>query len=174
MSVKLTFTADIKNFHKFYEKLGKSIYKETQRANERAAHKTVVKLKEATVKAGSIGASAILDRKPSYYQGWRVEVLGRNVVILNDAPWAKYVLGGTTGPYKALPPLEKIKEWVEVKLGVYSAMAWIVADRIRKKIAEKGTRPRNILLELNDWILKNHRQEIERSLKLAAQVAAGK
>lgn len=90
----------------------------------------------------NIVATGYLKRSIAIRKQRRKASLRYDVIV--ECPYAKYVEFGTYF-YTAMPPVDKIKEWVKVKFGLDDKEARDVAWAVAKKIFEEGTPPKPFL-----------------------------
>jgi len=169
VTVSFKFNVRIEDFHKFYERLGKTIYKKIQMANEKAGQRVVVLMQKYTKAYDAIGPGT---QMTPFIQGWRVHVLGRNVFVTNVAKHAWYVLHGSRmgKPGKIGPGMIlRLKEWMAFK-----GMDPIGAYALAKAIQRRGIRARPMLDDAYMEILEIHAEEVEKRLDDAYLLAAGR
>lgn len=85
-----------------------------------------------------------------YHNSFKAIPTATGAALINTAPHAVYVEHGRR-PGAPMPPEQPIADWARRKLGVEDRHAvWL----IRKKIAEKGIKPRWIMKRMASWMKK--------------------
>jgi len=103
-----------------------------------------------------------------YAQSWAVQRLENEVQIGNSAPHAAVIEFGAR-PFT--PPLKPLLDWAKRVLKDpsqpprYSDRVWSLAKYTQEKIKREGMKPRHVLQNAMEEILKNVRSEIEAVLK---------
>lgn len=109
-----------------------------RRAALEAAQRTVADAVRLTNEAGAVDQGL-------YKLSWTAAAVPGGAEVGNSAPYAAVIEYGRR-PGRPGPPLAPILGWVQRKLGVKGAEAYPVAVAIQRRIHDRGTKPRRILL----------------------------
>lgn len=98
-----------------------------------------------------------------YKRRWQYKAIPNGILVYNDAPYADIIEHGRR-PGAAFPPRGPIRRFAIRKLGVSEEQADAVAFLIAAKIAERGLKPRLVLTNARDALVKAFIEEIQREL----------
>ena len=130
---------------------------------------TVEKQREAVINGVIQSAPDLVRASPvdtgEYAASWDFDVDERRAILGNFAPHAPIIERGAR-PFT--PPLAPLLAWAKRVLGSpsqppdYDSEVWALAIGVRKKISEKGMKPKHILENVLPTIIDNIRRELNR------------
>lgn len=100
-----------------------------------------------------------------YKRGWMVRPRpGKGAELRNDTPYGPVIEYGRR-PNRPGPPIDPIREWVRIKLGLSGDELERAAWAIRNAIHRRGTRPKFVMRRTYERMKLWFRAEAERRLR---------
>lgn len=108
-----------------------------------------------------------------YLRAWKIQRGTDTVTVLNDSNQAIFVEKGRR-PGRKPPPIEPIRKWAEVRLGLQGAKARAAAVLIARAIGRRGLFPRNVMSGAMPAIQETYDRVTRRAYDRALNQAASK